>query len=309
MKYCKYCGKQLEDGELCDCEDAIAERKEKIKTSQVSDPKNEDEFKSYSEEEDLSSERYDKGNMGEENTSPKDDTVTINIDVNSFKNVLDNGIKAFRRPYSYGKSYLNSLDYKNSAIVMLISSLVTAIFALIVCAKLNASVNRGLMGLEGLFDSYVPSYGYNAISLGKAFFLSIIYSLIVSLLLAVAYFLSYKIFKVKINFEQAMAFASLRASYTIPIKLVAAILSIIMMPLGVLVFFMSSLLASSLISASIFSKTGINNDRTAKAGIIVRFIFVIVFFEVARRGAPNLLSSDLVNGFKDMIRSIAYGGY
>lgn len=161
---------------------------------------------------------------------------------------------------------------------MLISSLATAIFALIVCAKLNATVNRGLMGLGGLFDSYVPSYGYNAISLGKAFFLSIIYSLIVSVLLAVAYFLSYKIFKVKINFEQSMALASLRASYTIPIKLVAAIISIIMMPLGDLVFFMSSLLTSPLISASIFNKTGVNNDRTAKAGMIVRFIFAIVFF-------------------------------
>ena len=36
----------------------------------MSDPKNEEEFKSYAAEEDLSSERYDKRNIGEENTSP-----------------------------------------------------------------------------------------------------------------------------------------------------------------------------------------------------------------------------------------------
>ena len=28
MKYCKYCGRQLADDQLCDCEDAKAERNE-----------------------------------------------------------------------------------------------------------------------------------------------------------------------------------------------------------------------------------------------------------------------------------------
>lgn len=310
MKYCKYCGKPLAEGELCDCEAARAERNENVTSSTNTQNQTEAFESNPSNEQASSSENINHTTNTEKVSSNDDEQVTINIDVGSFKTAVNNGLNAFKNPYSYGSKYIKSLNYKNSILIMVISALVTALFALIVCTKLNSSVNRGLIGLGGLIGESVPAYSYNAISTGKAFFLSILYSLIVSLLLACSYFLSYKIFKVRTNFEDSMALAALRATYTIPVKLVAAVLALLALPLGVLVFFMSSLLISSLISASIFSEKNVSNDKAARASMLIRFLFVIIFFAVARRGAPNFLNSELINGIKNSLNvfdSYPYG--
>ena len=73
---------------------------------------------------------------------------------------------------------------------------------------------------------------------------------------------------------------------------------------------MSSLLISSLISASIFSEKNVSNDKAARASMLIRFLFVIIFFAVARRGAPNFLNSELINGIKNSLNvfdSYPYG--
>lgn len=136
MKYCKYCGKQLADDQLCNCEAAKAERDENLGSKFDSQRAEKEVFEPDStSEEDYTYQRVNQSTEYGTDSSSNSDQVTINIDVESFKSTINKGLNAFRNPYSFGLKYINSLNYKNSIIVMLISALVTALFGLIVSIK------------------------------------------------------------------------------------------------------------------------------------------------------------------------------
>lgn len=269
MKYCKHCGKQLSDNEICNCEASRAETSDG-KTSYESSHQNQtSDFKS---------------------DTTNDDSVEINIDVDkikgSFSSVLKSGINAFINPYSYGPSYIKSLTYKNSGLIMLISALITSIFTIVMALKINS-------GADGFFAPIFENYGYheNILPVGKSILLAIIFSLLISIILSVINFLANIIFKVYANFEKSMAHSALRSAYTIPVKILAIIVGIISPKYGLIIFFMSYFLVSSNITSTILASNPNNQNKIARASIVIKLLFFFIFVAVAKFAMSKMMTA------------------
>lgn len=289
MKYCKHCGKQLADNQMCDCPGSIAERNSENSSFESANNSHKEVFESKSTSENTNdSSNYQSRNFS--NSQKSDDSVEINIDVDkikgSFSSVIKSGINAFINPYSYGSTYINSLNYKNSGLIMLISALITSIFTIVMALKINS-------GADGFFAPIFENYGYheNILPVGKSILLAIIFSLLISIILSVINFLANIIFKVYANFEKSMAHSALRSAYTIPVKILAIIVGIISPKYGLIIFFMSYFLVSSNITSTILASNPNNQNKIARASIVTKLLFFFIFVTVAKFAMSKMMTA------------------
>lgn len=293
MKYCKHCGKQLADNQMCDCPGSIAERNSENSSFESANNSHKEVFESKSTSENTNdSSNYQSRNFS--NSQKSDDSVEINIDVDKIKgslsSVIKSGINAFINPYSYGSTYINSLNYKNSGIIMFISALVTGIFTIIIASKINS-------GADQFFATLFENMGYHdtILPIGKSLILSIIFSMLISLILAVLNFIINIVFKVGANYEKSMAYASLRSTYTIPVKILAIIIAIINPKYGLIIFFMSYFLVSFSINASILANNSINQNKIARSSILIRLLFFFIFVAIAKFALSKMMTPAYFN--------------
>ena len=333
MKYCKYCGKELADDSVCDCIEAQLERQRKAKNEDqfASNRKDESTDSSYdkgtlSEDykaEDVSyngetfeesiekpTEKIDYSEIKEElfngekiyreNTegpsSNFDSKMNFDSDkakesMNDFKDIVKNltnkGWNAFIKPYSEGGSLIASLDYKSSFIIYLINGIVSSIFAMIYASKANKAV-----GSIGIFtDKPFP--------LIKVFFVITISSIVMSVLVSLLYYIGTAVFTNTKEMKSSFAIGSLRAIYTIPVKLLAIVLSLFT-ALGFPIFFLATFLSLPNTISSLFASRRFREDGIPKAATLALILFPLVFLIVA-----SLAAGPLTGGLGAMIEEIS----
>lgn len=333
MKYCKYCGKELADDGFCDCIEAQLERQRKAKEENQfysnSTEKNtdfSDEKAPFSEdykEEDVSyndetfeesiekpTEKIDYNDIKEEllneekidsenNERPSSnfdskmnfDTDKAKESMNDFKDIVKNltkrGWNAFIKPYSEGGSLITSLDYKLSFIIYLINGIISSIFAMIYASKANKAV-----GSIGIFtDKPFP--------LIKVFFVITISSIVMSVLVALLYYIGTAVFTNTKEMQSSFAIGSLRAIYTIPVKLLAIVLSLFT-ALGFPIFFLATFLSLPNTISSLFASRRYREDGIPKAATLALILFPLVFLIVA-----SVAAGPLTGGMGAMIEEIS----
>ena len=333
MKYCKYCGKELADDGFCDCIEAQLERQRKAKEENQfysnSTEKNtdfSDEKAPFSEdykEEDVSyndetfeesiekpTEKIDYNDIKEEllneekidsenNERPSSnfdskmnfDTDKAKESMNDFKDIVKNltkrGWNAFIKPYSEGGSLITSLDYKLSFIIYLINGIISSIFAMIYASKANKAV-----GSIGIFtDKPFP--------LIKVFFVITISSIVMSVLVALLYYIGTAVFTNTKEMQSSFAIGSLRAIYTIPVKLLAIVLSLFT-ALGFPIFLLATFLSLPNTISSLFASRRYREDGIPKAATLALILFPLVFLIVA-----SVAAGPLTGGMGAMIEEIS----
>lgn len=333
MKYCKYCGKELTDDSVCDCIEAQLERQRKAKeenqfesnsteintdfshenVTQNEDYTVEDDFHSdetleesiekptekidYREikEELLNEEKFDSENT-ERPSSNFDSKMNFDADkakesMNDVKNIVKNltkkGWNAFIKPYSEGGSLITSLDYKSSFIIYLINGIISSIFAMIYASKANKAV-----GSIGIFtDKPFP--------LIKVFIVITISSIVMSVLVSLLYYIGTAVFTNTKEMESSFAIGSLRAIYTIPVKLLAIVLSLFT-ALGFPIFFLATFLSLPNTISSLFASRRFREDGIPKAATLALILFPLVFLIVA-----SVAAGPLTGGLGAMIEEIS----
>lgn len=333
MKYCKYCGKELTDDSFCDCIEAQLERQRKAKEEnqfessdkvETTDFPNEkdtlsedykEEDVSYNDEtfeesiekptekidyNDIKEELLNEEKIDRENTerpsSNFDSKMNFDTDkakesMNDFKDIVTNltkkGWNAFIKPYSEGGSLITSLDYKSSFIIYLINGIISSIFAMIYASKANKAV-----GSIGIFtDKPFP--------LIKVFFVITISSIVMSVLVALLYYIGTAVFTNTKEMQSSFAIGSLRAIYTIPVKLLAIVLSLFT-ALGFPIFFLATFLSLPNTISSLFASRRFREDGIPKAATLALILFPLVFLIVA-----SVAAGPLTGGLGAMIEEIS----
>ena len=333
MKYCKYCGKELADDSFCDCIEAQLERQRKAKEENQFASKKKYEAKVSSYEKNLSSEDYkaedvsyndetfeesiekptekiDYNELREEllneekfdkekthkSSSTYDSKMNFDTDkakesMNDAKDIVTNltkkGWNAFIKPYSEGGRLMTKLDYKSSFIIYLINGIVSSIFAMIYASKANKAV-----GKIGIFtDKPFPLF--------KVFLVITISSIVMSILVSLLYYIGTAVFTTTKEMKTSFAIGSLRAIYTIPVKLLAIVLSLFT-ALGFPIFFLATFLSLPNTISSLFASRRYREDGIPKAATLALILFPLVFLIVA-----SLATGPLTGGLGNMIEEIS----
>lgn len=330
MKYCKYCGKELTDDSVCDCIEAQLGRQRKARqenqfeststekntdffhenATQNEDYTVEDDFHSdetleestekptekidYREikEELLNEEKFDSENT-ERPSSNFDSKMNFDADkakesMNDVKDIVKNltkkGWNAFIKPYSEGGSLITSLDYKSSFIIYLINGIISSIFAMIYASKANKAV-----GSIGIFTDKPL----------KVFFVITISSIVMSVLVSLLYYIGTAVFTNTKEMKSSFAIGSLRAIYTIPVKLLSIVLSLFT-ALGFPIFFLATFLSLPNTISSLFASRRFREDGIPKAATLALILFPLVFLIVA-----SVAAGPLTGGLGGMIEEIS----
>lgn len=260
MAFCKYCGRQLSDGEVCNCPDSLAQG---IQPDVESPAPAQNPTPTSGPSINIS--------------LPDKETVlgVVNNTLASFLNVL-------KDPAGGGRTFVQTAKLPVSLALVGVQAILSAIFSLLVVGQIN-----NLIGLGGAF---LAQYKFSGLA---AFFLTLIFSVILSAVLALLYKGVTLIFKLKTSWEQVAAMAAIRSIAVIPCIVLACVLFLINLGLGVAVFYGSTLLALCFLLEATKGISGIPEKNVLYTVFGVMVVFLMIGAIIAANAYPLYVPSSI----------------
>ena len=213
MAFCRFCGKKLEEGAVCDCAEAVAEIKEKNAAPEKNTAEGiADENTATSAETGIQNIVYAYNNQHNENTNPTQDYI---------KRVF----KILKKPLTESKKLVQSENYVFFATVFGIQACISSLIALIFSAKEDSFAKAPIAVLLTFFVSCILNGGYIASLLG-----------------------SYKLLKIKKTIKEALAMAIVRSVFITPILIIALMASLLSAKASILLILISVLASITIIA-------------------------------------------------------------
>ena len=200
--FCKFCGKELQDGEVCGCagsqQAAAAQAQQTSGAAQAAT----DQMSSQ-----VNAGQADAaGAQGTQfNTAQMQQKANeymqqgMEAAGNAWKNLL--GI--FKSPAQEGRAYVAESDMTVSLILIVLQAVIAGLFGLICTTRINAAFSG--------ITSYFSSNKYQ-VSNAKGFFVTLIFSVVLSAVFALIFFAAGKIVKADIDYKKALAITSVRSA-------------------------------------------------------------------------------------------------
>lgn len=266
MAYCIYCGKKLEDGEVCNC-------------------------------------RNIQNNQGSYNQTFQADTQQYQNNFNQAKEVSGIYLQQlfgafmgiFKKPVTQGKIFVSSGNVQLGVGFLAIQAILSSLFALAVCNKINSLGKMAVSLLNG-------SNG-NIISYPKSFLLTIAGSLAMSFALAGLLYIGITLFKGKTAFGQvicAVAVRSVGVSIFIVLSIIVVFLNI---GVGFAIFILSWIVGLVFMIPVIQAGAEFNSNGVPYMITIVASLSIVVFFVWSRISLP-MYASELVEEIGTSLKNL-----
>ena len=244
--FCKFCGKELQDGEVCGCagsqQAAAAQAQQTSGAAQAAT----DQMSGQADAAGAQGTQFNTAQMQQKANEYMQQGMEAAG--NAWKNLL--GI--FKSPAQEGRAYVAESDMTVSLILIVLQAVIAGLFGLICTTRINAAFSG--------ITSYFSSNKYQ-VSNAKGFFVTLIFSVVLSAVFALIFFAAGKIVKADIDYKKALAITSVRSAAVIPFMLA--------------VFYLGNILAICFVYAAM---TGICEENKLSYMIAVS---VIVFAVVA----------------------------
>ncbi|MBO4618148.1 MAG: hypothetical protein J5717_12460 [Lachnospiraceae bacterium] len=230
MPFCRFCGKEINEGETCTCAQAQAEANKTSASNAEAVAAATDALK-------------DAAKAGGE-VAGKAGVTCLEI---------------IKKPVTEGVEFINGSNYITAIAVIILQSLLTAVFSLVIALKFNGA-------LKGLIK----------VSVVKPFFMSILFSLVATLLFTAITFLTLKLLKLEVSLYQSLEIAGVRASLLSGGIAVAALLSLINIGWGLVVFVFAGILVFIEVYAVLNKKYEGASNKLVYGIIVSALVFVLV---------------------------------
>ena len=274
MTFCKYCGTPLQDGELCNCEKAVASR------TVVETPLPEQE----------SIQEPVQG-------APVGTNIDYNEVVNKGTNIaigILSQIKAiWKKPADAGVTFVKNGNKVDALIFMAIQAILSGVLILVQMKKIESLIMSAIGGIASMIggESIGIEFPYS-----ESFFIVVVASAIISAIYVGVLYFVFRILKANEGINEAIRLASLRSVAAIPFTAGAIALSFLNQACGL------GINAIALIFSFVFLVTGINGIESVESNkrvhlvSIVNFIAIILIVFVASSVLKDAIS-DLVTQF------------
>lgn len=275
MAFCKFCGKELKEGEICSCQESASAANGSTPAAPVPDP-----VPAPAPAPDPAQSSKASSGPSVTVTLPSKDAVNA-----AAKNVFSSILNVLVHPSTGGSAFVQGGNKIVALMIMGLHAILSSIFALTLILKINSLI------------SLIP-YGADALKFSglKAFFVTLLFSIIFSVLLSAIFFVATKITKMSASLDQVLALASVRSIAAIPLCILAIVLGFINPGASLAVFYGAILLAMLFFVGSIKGLENATEDKSIYTVFIVLLVFIILFYFIGGKMALGLY---LPSGLKD----------
>lgn len=257
-KFCTKCGRPLEEGEICTCQQKTVQAEAVVKTEQAE------------------TESTQPSQVAQQAQQAAQQAVkqVASYDYNAyFKKVTGAFIEISKKPVTAGAEFIGKADLAVTMFFIVIQGILTGLFTLVIATKIG-SIITGLGNLASSFSSS-SSKKNNASDIikmpyFKGFILTVFISVMLTVLLALILYAANKVLKNVVTFKQMLTAASLRSIFTVYTTLFAIIVFLINPMAGIVCFFSGNLVGMFVIAMTLPDNAATKN--------LVPFIMAAAFF-------------------------------
>lgn len=262
MAFCRYCGRKLEDGEVCTCQ----QTQQNQAPQQVAPQQNVQQA------------------APQQAAAQPGAAPAVSV---QGKQVLDTLLKDLidlvKAPGTSAQGYVRRGDVTVSVIFLLLQGICSAIFALFCIGKINS-----LIALGGSMTQNIKFSGVGA------FFLTLLYTVIFEAVLAGLYFGVGKLLGGQLRFQEALSIVSMRSVILVPVILVSCLVFLLNISAGIVFYYFAGALAGVIFLVA--GSNGIANltpDRKVYLNLIVTVVFTLIFLFLGTKLLPSYVPSSL----------------
>ncbi len=295
MAFCRYCGRKLEDGEVCNCRDTAAAPN----TTQQDVQPPQQEFQPsqpwgappYQE---TQTTQQPWGAPTQQGAQPSQQGGTpVQPEVKPAQPAIQWGplartalkdfVNLLKSPANYSAPYVRGKNLITSLAFFLLHAICAGIFSMFLVGRIN-----GLIGLGG---SYTAGMAFSSIG---AFFLTLLYSIILSVVLTALYFCGVKLLKGQIDLYEAFSIVSMRSVIAIPIALLSCLVFLLNITAGLVFYYLVGAIAGvAFLFAGSQNIVGISKDRRLYLCMSIIIVFTIFFILFASWVLPSYIPSSI----------------
>lgn len=238
MAFCKYCGRKLEENEVCNCR-ANAENTSANTST---------------------------------NTQTKQNNVKTDVILETIKStggkIIGIFANIFKNPSSAVNEYVKKDDIIVSLILILCQALLSGFMALNVIKNIRGKI-AGLGEYIGYLTKFLPTNG-------KVMGMAVVLSLLFSVILAVLWYAALHIAKANnISISESIVIASIRSIVCIPIIIISLVVSVINMPVAIGLYILSYFI-STYFYVGVLQTEEIAEAKKFYLTLLITILFVIV---------------------------------
>lgn len=241
MAFCRYCGRELKEGETCSCRG--------------------------------------------QNEAPKTSVGTLigSSGTQVAGALWQTFLLLLKHPMSRSRSYMLSGNPVSALTFFVLHGICSGLFAVLCINKINS-----LIGLGGSLTENLQFSG------AGAFFLTLLYSVLLSMILSALCFAGSKLFHGELGFQSALCVASMRSVISVPVSLLGCLFLLLNIPAGFLIFYGIGLLAGvSFLTAGIYGVGNIHPDRKIYFSLLVVVVFLLLFLLLASKAIFTYIPSSI----------------
>lgn len=290
MAFCKFCGKALQDGEVCSCQASVQAANSGTPVPPPPAPGAVPGSNPNPAPPPIPAPAPNPNIApppvpGQSNNAPASGKTTVTVTLPSkdavneaAKNVFSSILGVLTHPVTGGGAFVQGGNKIVALILMGIQAVFSCIFSLVMIGKINS-----LISLVTLGSSAFPKF-----SGIKAFFITLLFSVIFSALMTGLIFIGTKITKIRASLDQVLALSSVRSIAAIPMSVLAIILGFINPTIGFALFFGSILLAALFLEGAIRGLENAQHDKATYVVFGVIVIFVLLFLLIGTKLALGM---------------------
>lgn len=310
MAFCKYCGKELKDGEVCNCRTTAAGSSEPAATgaaqpaagataqTTAAQPAAAAAQTTAAQPTAGAATQAAGAATGAATTAgaaaaaaaPKVDTEKI---TSTAKKVGGMYLKIWAKPATVGKEMMASVDMIQGLCMVVVQALLSSIFSLCIAGKINAAFADAFSSYTSLLGSdYAKQF---KVSGAKVFFLTLLLSLLFSVIWGLAFGLIGLISKAKMGLGQILALMAARSVIVAPLTVLACIVFWISPAVGLVIFFGSILMVICTTAEMLKAVQGVSADKCVYLTFIGVLLFIIVFVLIGSKAIGAYIPEGIIS--------------
>lgn len=305
MAFCAYCGKQIADGQVCDCEESRKAANSWQPQQNMNSQGNMGQqmyYQSQSQAYGQTSQQAMQAANAASQAASQAASKAGNILTETFGHLL----LILKAPVTAGRNFVVAGNVKVSCAMLLLQGVIAGLFSLLLASKVNSLFSMLGGGISGLMGGS-GTVSLEIFSKGKSFFITLLMSIVFALIYALLSWAIAAISSGKTTFSQMLAVAGVRASVAMPVTIVSIILFFINPVAGLgFLFIGGTFLTAVLWVESLNSVAGIKSDIKIYLVALAMIIFCGLCIYLTVKIAPQTISSYYLKligsvDFKDLI--------
>lgn len=301
MPFCKYCGKQLKDGEECTCERARSAKNdvEMELPVQVEDEKKGNSIEKTELVMEVTNEENGKYDAKHE-TDQQNHKEILQKSFEILKGTCKQLVLCWKAPNCHGSGLVEKGDHIYAIILIMVHALLSGFLSLVQVEKVGKTINALVSPVYSLAETFGINVNKIELPVSKAFWCSLFCSLAISGLITILLALALYIVKSKAEIKQMICITSLRSIAAIPFTIIAILFTFINQSVGLAINAVALIFSYTFMLQGIKGVTDIEENKKIYIVAIVNTVtlFVAMFIaEVVLKEAAG----ELIEGIKSSL--------